>query len=60
MKFKEVKGLDQAEIEKRIRELSEDQFTMKMKNNLGQVNDPMKIRIIRRDIARLKTALNQR
>ena len=60
MKYKEIKDLAADEIQKRVRELSEEQFNLKMKNSLGQVNDPLKIRNIRKDIARLKTALAQK
>ena len=60
MKYKNIKDLDQIEIFKRIKEHSIELFQIKMKKKMGSVSNPLKIRILRRNIARLKTALSQR
>lgn len=60
MKYKNIKNLDHSEILKKITECSHELFQLKMKKKLNQVNNPLKIRTLRRDIARLKTALSQR
>ncbi len=57
MKFADIKELSQNEINKRIRETKEKMFDAKMKNSMGQMTNPVSIRGMRRDIARLKTAL---
>ena len=57
MKFADVKDLSQNEINKRIRETKEKMFDAKMKNSMGQMTNPVSIRVMRRDIARLKTVL---
>ena len=59
-KFKDIKGLTQDELNKKLRDMREDLFDMKMKNTLGQVANPLKIRAVRRDVARHLTALNQK
>lgn len=59
-KFKDIKGLTQDELNKKLRDMREDLFDMKMKNTLGQVANPLKIRSVRRDVARLMTALSQK
>lgn len=57
MKFADVKELSNVEINKKIREAKEKMFDAKMKNSMGQMTNPVAIRGMRRDIARLKTAL---
>ena len=46
------------ELRKKSHDLKADLFDLKMKNMLGQVNNPLQIRQIRKDVARLKTALS--
>ncbi len=58
MKFKDVKGLPPKEITKKATELKKDLFEMKIKNSLGQLNNPVQIREARKNVARLLTALN--
>ena len=57
MKFAYVKDLSTVEINKKIREAKEKMFDAKMKNSMGQMTNPVAIRGMRRDVARLKTAL---
>ena len=60
MKFEEVSGLSVDELRKKLRELREQVFELGMKNKLGQVGNPIQIRYLRRDVARVKTALSQK
>ncbi len=60
MKFKDITGLTLEEMKKKVRELGEELFNLKMKNSLGQVGNPVQIRTVRRDIARYKTAIGQK
>ncbi len=57
MKYADVKDLSQVEVNKKIRETKEKMFEAKMKNSMGQMTNPVSIRGMRRDIARLKTVL---
>lgn len=57
MKFEEVKNLTTVELHKKMRETKEKMFEAKMKNAMGQLTNPTSIRGMRRDIARLRTAL---
>jgi large subunit ribosomal protein L29 len=57
MKYEELAGLPATELNKKSQELRQQLFTARMKNALGQMTNPMEIRSIRRDIARLKTAV---
>ncbi len=60
MKYKNIKNLEQEEIFKKITECSNELFHLRMTKKLNQVTNPVKIRTLRRDIARLKTVLSQR
>ena len=57
MKFTDVKDLSNVEVNKKIRETKEKMFDARMKNAMGQLTNPVQIRGMRRDIARLKTVL---
>lgn len=57
MKFTEIKDLTTDELVKRKSKVAEDLFVSKMKHSLGQLGNPLEIRGLRRDVARLNTAL---
>lgn len=59
MKFQEIKDLTKAELKKKRDSIKEEIFTMRMKNSLGQMASPIQIRHMRRDYARVITALNR-
>ncbi len=58
MKFTEIKDLTVDELRKRVHQLNEEMFELKMKHSMGQVSNPVEIRMKRRDLARVLTALN--
>ena len=60
MKFVEVKELTSGELRKRVVQLREELFEARMKHSLGQLGSPIEIRGKRRDLARLKTALEMK
>ncbi len=43
----------------RVRELEEEQFRLKFRSATEPLEDPLRLRVIRRDIARLKTVLRE-
>lgn len=57
MNFEDVKNLSLVELNKKLRETKESLFEARMKNAMGQMTNPISIRGMRRDVARLKTAL---
>ncbi len=58
MKFSDVRDLTVAELRSREKTTRDELFELKMKHSLGQVGNPLQIRSLRRDIAKVKTALN--
>jgi large subunit ribosomal protein L29 len=59
MKIKELKELSAAELKHKEAELVDQLFKLRFQKSLGQLESPMKIKTIKRDIARIKTLLNR-
>ena len=57
MKYTEFKDLSVVELRKKRTVLSQDLLKAKMKNTIGQMSNPLEIRQLRKDIAKLNTAL---
>jgi large subunit ribosomal protein L29 len=60
MKAKEIRELTDAEIRARITEDSELLQKMYFNHAISEIESPAKIRIIRKDIARMHTILTER
>ena len=59
MKASEVRRLNPAELEARLGELKKDLFTLRMQHATKQLENPIQIRAVKRDLARVKTLLKQ-
>lgn len=59
LKAEKIRDLVEAEIEQKIRELHEEIFNLRFRNSMRQLQNPLLIREKRRDIARLRTILNE-
>jgi large subunit ribosomal protein L29 len=60
MRPEEIRELADADIERTIEELSEELFDLRMKSAYEEMENPMKVRQLRRDLARLKTIRRER
>jgi large subunit ribosomal protein L29 len=60
MKAAELRGLGADELGVRERELTDQLFRMRIQKSMGQLENPDKIRTMRRDLARVKTVLRQK
>lgn len=60
MRAREARALDPEEIREKIREAEEELFNLRFQRVVGQVDNPMRFRILRREIARLKTVLREK
>jgi large subunit ribosomal protein L29 len=60
MKYTEMKDLGAADLKKKKAAFTHDLFEAKMKNQIGQLGNPLEIRKIRKNIARLNTAIVQK
>lgn len=59
MKAKELRGKKPEDLNKMLLDLKREQFNLRMQQGSGQLTKPSEVRRVRRDIARVKTALNQ-
>jgi large subunit ribosomal protein L29 len=59
MRAEEIREMGKDDIAARIRELEEEQFRLKFRGATEPLEDPLRLRVIRRDIARLKTVLQE-
>jgi large subunit ribosomal protein L29 len=60
MKGTEIRELTDQEIAERIEQLNEERFRLRFRSATQQLENPILLRTIRRDIARLKTAQRER
>jgi large subunit ribosomal protein L29 len=60
MKVFEIRELPDLELVKRIQDEEENLVHLKFQKATSQLESPIKIRLVRRDIARMKTVLAQR
>ena len=60
MKAEEIREMSDADIRTRIGEMEEERFRLKFRSATETLEDPLRLRTIRRDIARLKTIQRER
>ncbi len=60
MRAKEIRDLSERELTTRFKELKEELFNLRFQNAVGQLDNAMRIRSIKRDIARVKTVQRER
>jgi len=60
MKASEVRDLNAEEIQHKVADLKEVLFNLRFQHAVGQLENPKKLGETKRDIARLKTILNEK
>ena len=60
MKVTELREMNIDELKVRLEELSEELSRMKIQLALKRLDNPLKARITRRDLARIKTVINEK
>lgn len=60
MRAEEIRELETDEIQARIAELEEEQLRLRFRSATEALADPLRFRVIRKDIARMKTILRER
>ena len=60
MKAEEIRKLTASEIEARVAELERERFNLRFRSATEPLSNPLRLRTIRRDIARLQTVLRQK
>ena len=56
----EFKDLSADDLRTREKELDDQLFRLRIQKSMGQLEAPLKVRTVRRDLARIKTLLRQK
>jgi large subunit ribosomal protein L29 len=60
MDIKELQAMADIELQEKERQLKQEIFNLRFQLATGRIENPMKIRQTRRDLARVKTVLTQK
>lgn len=60
MKLNEIKDLSTTELERKVDDLKQELFNLRFQLATGQLDNPMRIRMVRHNIAQTKTVLRER
>ena len=59
MKASEVRELTTAELESKLKDLKAELFNLRFQLAINQLENPMRIKAVKKDIARVKTVIRQ-
>lgn len=60
MKAKEVRELSVKDLEKKLKDLKQELFNLRFQHATNQLENPIRIADVKKDIARVKTVLRQK
>ena len=60
MEMKELREMDEAELTEKERQLTQEVFNLRFQLATGRIENQMRIRQTRRDLARVKTVMHQK
>lgn len=55
MKASEIRELSAAELDSKLRDLKDELFKLRFQQAINQLDNPMRIKVVKKDIARIKT-----
>ena len=58
--IKEIRGLSLEKLEAKLQELKKDLFMLRMQHATNQLDNPMQIAAVKKDIARIKTIIREK
>ena len=59
LKIEKVRTMDADEMAAKVKSIDEELFNLRFRNAMKQLENPLEIRNLRKDLARLKTVLRQ-
>jgi large subunit ribosomal protein L29 len=59
MKAEEIRALSSEEMQRKLTELKHELFNLRFQHEVGQLENPIKMKQSKKDIARIKTVLNE-
>ena len=60
MNTRELRAKSDSDLQKELLELNREAFNLRMQKGTGQLSRPSQIKVLRRDIARVKTIISER
>lgn len=60
MKAKEIRNMTTDELQGKLMELKKDLFFLRMQHATNQLDNPGKIAVVKKDIARIKTIIREK
>ena len=60
MKFKEIQELSSEELATKKRDLRQESLHLRLQQQSGQLEQPSRMRLLRREVARIETVRSQR
>ena len=60
MKFKEIQELSSDELHAKKRDLRQESLHLRLQQQSGQLEQPSRLRLLRRQVAQVETVLSQR
>ena len=60
MKAKELKNLSVEDLNKKLNELKKDLFMLRLQHATNQLDNPMQLANVKKDIARIKTIIREK
>ena len=60
MKAKELRAMSVADLEAKVNDLKKDLFFLRMQHATNQLDNPVKIAAVKKDIARIKTLIREK
>lgn len=60
MKARELRDLTPEELEQRFLDTRQEYFNLRVQKATGQLEKPVRLRMVRRELARARTLLNER
>ena len=58
--IKEIRGLSVEKLEEKLQDLKKDLFMLRMQHATNQLDNPVKIAAVKKDIARIKTIIREK
>ena len=58
--LKEIRTISVADLEKKLQGLKKDLFMLRMQHATNQLDNPMQIAAVKKDIARIKTIIREK
>ena len=60
MKANDLREMTTAELENKLSELKKDLFFLRMQHATNQLDNPLQINLVKKDIARIKTVIREK